>query len=256
MHLTWTPIRIAVLAVLVAAGVGLHADSTARAGGPGPSIQVSPSFQNVAVGGRVSVDIMVANAPMFASYEFHLAYDPSLLEFVGVTGGGEILEAAGRDSLCLGPDVEDLEDAIVSYGCASTGSPVSGPSGSGVLATVTFDAVCPGQSDLAFVPMGEDLTVDAVSIGSLLGDSMDTRGIGAEVNINGAGCADPGRLRGDANCNGTVNAIDSAIVLQIGAGLLGELSCSGNADVNRDGSISSVDAALILQFVAGLIRTL
>ncbi len=256
MQLRWTPIRLTVLVILVAAALGLYADSPARAGEPGPTVQVSPSFQNVAVGGSVSVDIVVANAPMFASYEFHLTFDPSLLEFVSVTGGGDILEAAGRDSLCLGPDTEDLENAIVSYACASTGSTVNGPSGSGVLATLTFNAVCPGQGELAFVPVGKDLSIDAVNLGNLLGNSIDTQGISGEVNTNGAGCGDPGTLLGDANCNGTVNAIDSALILQISAGLLGELSCSRNADVNASGSTDSIDAALILQFVAGLLPAL
>ena len=256
MRLRWSPIKLAVLVVIAVAVLGLYADSTAKAGGPGARVENDPSFQNVAVGGTVSVDIVVANAPTFASYEFHLAFDPSLLEFVSVTGGGDILEDAGRDSLCLGPDAADLKNAIVSYGCASTGSTVTGPSGTGVLATITFDAVCPGQGELAFVPVGKDLSVDAVSLGSLLGESIDTQGVAGDVNINGVGCGVSNVLRGDANCSGSVNAIDSALILQISAGLLSELSCAANADANGNGSVDSIDAALILQFVAGLLPTL
>ncbi|MCH8064954.1 MAG: metallophosphoesterase [Chloroflexi bacterium] len=61
---------------------------------------------------------------------------------------------------------------------------------------------------------------------------------------------------GDANCDGTIDSIDAAIVLQNTAQLLTFLPCSLFADVNRDGRINSVDAALILQFSAGLISTL
>lgn len=255
MRLIWSRTWTAALIALALGAVGLALQPSAEAGGPGPVIRVSPSFQNVAVGGRVEVDIVVENAPTFAAYEFHLAFDPAVLEFVSVTGGGDILEDAGRNSLCLGPDPEDMENAIVSYACASTGGS-GGPLGSGVLATLTFVALCPGDTDLAFVPVGKDLTVDAVSIGSILGDSIDTQGVTGEVNINGAGCVDPGVLRGDANCNGSVNAIDAALVLQIGAGLLDVLSCEANADVNGNGTIDSIDAALVLQFVAGLLRSL
>ena len=61
---------------------------------------------------------------------------------------------------------------------------------------------------------------------------------------------------GDANCDGSVNAIDAALVLQFNAGLLGSLPCEDAADVNGDGDITSVDAALILQFTAGLLGSL
>ena len=63
-------------------------------------------------------------------------------------------------------------------------------------------------------------------------------------------------LVGDANCDGGVNSIDAALVLQLDAGLLGALGCELNADVNNDGNINAIDAALILQFTAGLLDSL
>jgi alpha-tubulin suppressor-like RCC1 family protein len=62
---------------------------------------------------------------------------------------------------------------------------------------------------------------------------------------------------GDVNCDSSVNAIDAALVLQFGAGLLqvcgAKLPCQQNADVNHDVSVSGIDAALILQYTAGLL---
>jgi len=66
----------------------------------------------------------------------------------------------------------------------------------------------------------------------------------------------PPTFLGDTNCDGLRNAIDAALVLQLGAGLVDSLACQQNADVNEDGHINSIDAALILQFGAGLIGTL
>ena len=63
-------------------------------------------------------------------------------------------------------------------------------------------------------------------------------------------------MQGDANCDGNVNAVDAALVLQLVAGLVGSLACQDAADVNGDGEVTSVDAALILQFVAGLVGSL
>jgi alpha-tubulin suppressor-like RCC1 family protein len=58
---------------------------------------------------------------------------------------------------------------------------------------------------------------------------------------------------GDVDCNGAVNSIDAALILQYDAGLIVSLPCPENADANEDGAINSIDAALILQYGAGLI---
>ena len=61
---------------------------------------------------------------------------------------------------------------------------------------------------------------------------------------------------GDVDCDGVVDAIDAALVLQFEAGLLGELGCAAAGDVNGDGEVDAIDAALVLQFEAGLLGSL
>jgi hypothetical protein len=63
-------------------------------------------------------------------------------------------------------------------------------------------------------------------------------------------------LMGDANCDGTVNAIDGAIILQYAAGFSIDFDCPSKVDVNGAGRIDSIDAALVLQYTAGLIDDL
>lgn len=65
-----------------------------------------------------------------------------------------------------------------------------------------------------------------------------------------------GHLLGDANCDGSINSLDSALVLQYDAGLISSLPCQTAADVNLDGMVGSLDATLILQFTAGLLGSL
>lgn len=63
----------------------------------------------------------------------------------------------------------------------------------------------------------------------------------------------PAGVIGDVDCNGSIDSIDAALVLQLTAGLVGSLSCEENADANEDGRVDSIDAALILQLTAGLL---
>ena len=61
---------------------------------------------------------------------------------------------------------------------------------------------------------------------------------------------------GDVSCDGVVNPVDAALILQFAAGLINAMPCGGSADVNGDGRTDPIDASLILQFAAGLIGEL
>ncbi len=63
-------------------------------------------------------------------------------------------------------------------------------------------------------------------------------------------------MPGDGDCDGNIDAVDAALLLQYAAGLTGPMPCLMAADVNRDSFFDAIDAALILQYVAGLIGTL
>lgn len=65
----------------------------------------------------------------------------------------------------------------------------------------------------------------------------------------GASAAQPG----DVSCDGNVDSIDAALVLQFSAGLIDSLPCPAKADPSGNGTTDAVDASLILQFAAGLL---
>ena len=63
-------------------------------------------------------------------------------------------------------------------------------------------------------------------------------------------------LLGDANCDGSVNAVDAMLILQVMAGLIGGLPCQQLGDANHSGGLGPLDAALILQYDSGLLEAL
>jgi alpha-tubulin suppressor-like RCC1 family protein len=79
-------------------------------------------------------------------------------------------------------------------------------------------------------------------------------GDGSAVDRDGAS---PRRVwlfsdRGDADCNDTISSLDALLVLELVAGLIGELPCPA-ASAGADAPITSTDALAILQFSAGLL---
>lgn len=57
---------------------------------------------------------------------------------------------------------------------------------------------------------------------------------------------------GDADCNGSVSAVDASLVLRYTAGLQDYNDCLSLADVDCDVDIDAVDALSILKYVAGM----
>ena len=113
--------------------------------GADTAVCVSPPTQEVTTTDpSFSVDIAVDNVDNLGAYEFALAFDPSIVSFVSSVNG-TFLESTGRSGPCLPPS---FTDGRVRFGCVTLGSEPDGPSGSGVLATLTFKPLAQGISAL------------------------------------------------------------------------------------------------------------
>ena len=83
-------------------------------------------------------------------------------------------------------------------------------------------------------------------------------------NRYGSDCApDSGTIQspypaipGDANCDGSTNSVDSLLILQLFARLIGSIACQTAGDVNINGDVGPIDAVLILQYESGMLATL
>jgi hypothetical protein len=89
----------------------------------------------------VNVDVAIEGAVDLGSYAFTLTWDASELQYTSVTNGA-FLSSTGRSVLCSAPQVGV---SSVTFDCSSSGAP-AGPNGSGVLATVQFQAIGTGNS--------------------------------------------------------------------------------------------------------------
>lgn len=104
---------------------------------------VSPDTAEV--DSTVAVQIRIENVTNLGSYEWFLTYDPTILELAGNPVNGDFLGSSGRSPQCPEPIVDA---GTVRFGCGSSGYPTAGPTGSGLLSTVTFTALVSGSSSL------------------------------------------------------------------------------------------------------------
>jgi hypothetical protein len=114
------------------------------------SVRIDPASQSVDAGSVVNVNVVVDAVTNLGGYEFTLAFNPEVLEFVSVSNG-PFLEETGRDLLCLPPMVGAN---TVRLACGTAGSAPPGPDGSGILAALVFLAPNAGVSFLDLFAVG------------------------------------------------------------------------------------------------------
>ena len=170
-----------------------------------------------------------------------------------------------------------LSDETVSHGCL-TGIPPAQPNSTYVGNIVDLSFTCssgPSSTLVRLLPLGDPF---AGSSGTkfVLGTSEAIAAKVSDLTINcvipptatptSTATSEPANtpttvptfssLVGDVNCDGTVNPLDAALILQVSAGLITTLPCPDGGDINDDGVTNPLDATLVLQFSAGLLVSL
>ena len=162
--------------------------------------------------------------------------------YTGVTTderGDSVWDGCTFEAVGTGPGYENT-------GCVIGLTPAQPMQFVGLVATFTF--TCSADGSVA-IGHGEGET-------AILNDvPQEHREAGADMLTIDCQEGLPG-VAGDSDCNGTVNSIDAALILQNGAGLLANIPCATDADANGDGTVNSIDAALVLQVSAGLLDEL
>jgi len=135
------------------------------------SVCIQPDLSSVRLGQRVTVGAVANGVADLGAYQFELTFDPAVVSFVSIANG-TFLGSTGRAVLCVSPIVSA---GSVRIACSTLGpEPPPGPSGSGVLAVVTFQGIAAGVSPLTFantiltnpaaVPIGITLAGGSISV--------------------------------------------------------------------------------------------
>ena len=121
--------------------------SVPKVGALAPETRVRLEPAEVAVGlhETFAVQVMIEGTSDLGAFEFDLTYDPSILRAEEATVG-DFLGSTGRSVVPVGPEV-DSTGGRMTLGAISYGSR-PGPSGTGVLATITFVARREGSTAL------------------------------------------------------------------------------------------------------------
>ncbi len=106
---------------------------------------ISAPFVTVGVGDTFTVPVSITDTPDLTSWQFDLAFDPSIVNADSVTEG-PLMSSFGMTS--FGPGVIDNTSGLISLVTDSYVDLPPDPSGSGVLADVDFTALAPGVSPL------------------------------------------------------------------------------------------------------------
>jgi hypothetical protein len=104
---------------------------------------VKPPVQRTE-GGSVWVDIVYEGDVRLRDYQFNLKWDDSILEFVAYADG-PFLTSTGRSATCFPPA---LASDSLNLHCDTSGTRPA-PTGSGLLASVKFNALADGKSPVA-----------------------------------------------------------------------------------------------------------
>jgi len=214
------------------------------------------------IGDSVSFDYTVTASTTAGTYSFSgVVKDEDRIEY---TIGGDtditVLPAEGASATRTLPasvdEGADFDVGIEASGCGAFGQVVETlPDGFGYVSTDSTDVtVTPEDSTVKFTFIGDSVSFDYTVTASTTAGTYSFSGVvkdedKIEYTIGGDTNITTGVLVGDANGDGSVNALDITKVERI---IGGADAPTPGADANQDGNINALDITKVERIIAGL----
>jgi len=163
-----------------------------------PTVRIDPPERYVNENAPFTFNVVIDNASDLGGFEFDLTYGPACVTATDATMGS-FLGSTGRGVGELGPT---LGSGVIGYGGYSWGTTGTGPYGSGVLATISFNA---GSNECS-----SSLHLQNVSLTDTYGNPQSPWLSDGTVHVQ-PGCPAP-NCPEDLNCDGVVNIVDVMLV--------------------------------------------
>jgi hypothetical protein len=132
-----------------------------------PTLNITPSPASATPGSTLGVDVTVSDIADLYTYQFSLAFDPTVLQ-AGTVSLGNFLAGSGIDTYG-DPGMLDNAAGTISWVFNTLLGPEPGVGGSGVLLHIDFNTLAAGTSGLNFSDVlfldsrGADIAVNAVN---------------------------------------------------------------------------------------------
>lgn len=193
----------------------------------GTTVSLQPPSQVVDTNsGPFTITFMVQNATNLGSFEFTTTYDPAVVQVTSATLGG-FLSSTGRTVFPVGPVIDNTAGTL-HMGAASFGSQ-AGPSGNGLLATITLTPQASGSTGLGFQSM---------LITDVLGNPISAAAFGSSVTVRPP-------LQADLNADCIVDAKDMDLLSAHWHSTMGGQNYFATYDLNLDNAINLADVMIL-----------
>ena len=196
---------------------------------PDTTLRIDPVDQTVLLeSGPFTVDVVVDDVDDLGGFEFTMVYSPTVVQVDDVVLG-PFLASTGRSVSPVGPTIDNV-NGLVTFGGFSYGS-AAGPSGTGVLATITLSPVAEPESDLCLPEADAQLT--------------DTTG--ATIPLDGTECGHVTVTEcfGDIDGDGDVDIVDIMLVASRWGCRCGDTCYTSACDLDDDCDIDIIDILLV-----------